>query len=65
VERRGFLKPEGIWRCFMKGEFRITRGIPANAWWTRFKCLVQNEGMKHGYARVSTDDQTTACNALR
>jgi DNA invertase Pin-like site-specific DNA recombinase len=24
------------------------------------KCLVQNEGMKYGYARVSTDDQTTA-----
>ncbi len=24
------------------------------------KCLLQNEGMKYGYARVSTDDQTTA-----
>ena len=24
------------------------------------KCLAQNEGMKYGYARVSTDDQTPA-----
>jgi hypothetical protein len=25
--------------------------------------LVQNAGMKYGYARVSTDDQTLTCNS--